>query len=101
MYHVTAENIEAQMGMTQNIQSAIEDTKEHSDKMLSIAITSNEENSQNQNKMIIAASDIFEMLRQNIILISATTEEVTASAEQTNTLSKENVCFASIYNIIK
>lgn len=236
----TAENIEAQIGMTQNIQAAIADTKERSDKMVSIATTSNEEIGQNQkmmeelktqaskmeetnnqvteameklsrqtreveeiasiilnissqtnllalnasiesarageagrgfavvadqirqlaeetrtsteritgivnelnsnamevaditkesvtaaenqNKMIIAASDTFELLRQNIAelisdineiddkienlskandrivenitLISATTEEVTASAEQTNSLSKENVEYA-------
>lgn len=236
----TAENIEAQIGMTQNIQAAIADTKDRSDKMVSIATTSNEEIGQNQkmmeelkvqaakmeetnnqvteameklsrqtreveeiasiilnissqtnllalnasiesarageagrgfavvadqirqlaeetrtsteritgivnelnsnakevaditkesvtaaenqNKMIIAASDTFELLRQNIAelisdineiddkienlskandrivenitLISATTEEVTASAEQTNSLSKENVEYA-------
>ncbi len=85
---MTAENIETQIGMTQNIQKAIEDTKARSDKMVSIATTSTEEISQNQRMM--------EELKTQAVKMEETNNQVTEAMEKLSHQTREVEEIASI-----
>lgn len=86
--NVTAENIEEQTGMTHNIQEAITDTKERSEKMVSIATTSNEKIIENQQMM--------EELKKQSFQISQTNKHVTEAMEKLSSNTKEVEAIAGI-----
>ncbi len=72
--NVTAQNIDEQTGMTQSIQSVIENTKNHSEKMVSIATTSNETILQNQKMM--------DELKQQSQLVTETNTQVSVAMDK-------------------
>lgn len=85
---ITAENIEDQIGMTQNIQAAISDTKHRSEKMVSIATTSNEEIIHNQKMM--------EELKEQSAQITETNKRVTEAMAKLTNQTKEVEAIAGI-----
>ncbi len=83
--NVTAQNIEAQTGLTQNIQDAISETKSHSRKMVSIATTSNDKIVENQSTM----KDLLEQASY----VKETNQRVNAAMEKlgSNTREVQNI----------
>ncbi len=77
----TAANIEVQNEMTQNIQAAIEETKVHSERMVSIATDSNEGIKKNQ--------QVIEDLKGNSVHISETNAQVNEAMEKLQNKTKE------------
>ncbi len=86
--NTTAENIEEQTGMTQNIQSAISETKDRSHKMVSIATTSNEK--------IIENSKMMEELKKHSAQITKTNKHVTKAMSKLNKNTQEVESVAAI-----
>lgn len=81
----TSRNIDMQTEMTQNIQNVIDQTKEHSGKLVSIAMASNEGIHKNQ--------AMLEELKQQSQQAEMTNRQVTESMEklQAKTLEVENI----------
>ena len=78
---VTAGNIEEQIGMTQNIQTAITDTKQRSEKIVTIATTSNETILENQHVMV-------ELTNQSEVM-TETNQQVTEAMDKFRNKTKE------------
>lgn len=79
--YTTAQNIEEQNGMTQNIQDAIGDTSERSKKMVTIATESNDSIQENMH--------IMDSLKEQSVQIANTNQEVTESMLRLQNKTKE------------
>ncbi len=79
--YTTAQNIEEQNGMTQNIQDAIGDTSRRSKKMVEIATESNESIQENL--------VVMESLKEQSVQIANTNQEVTESMLRLQNKTKE------------
>ncbi len=90
--NITAENIEEQTGMTQNIQSAIEQTMNNAQNMVAIATTSSEKIAENQ--------QIMSELKIQSAQVCETNQQVTSAMAKLgeNTREVENIA-AIILNI--
>ncbi len=86
--NITAENIEEQTNMTQNIQAAITETKQCSDKMISIATASNQRIIENQQMM--------EELKEQARQIHETNRLVTDAMTKLGNNTKEVEAIATI-----